>query len=159
MTIKVYENPSSRVAIFKFTGTSPAAAGVGAIDDPVDRLDSYDEFVVYADLVGATGGTLDIRLQQDLEPGGPTPGNVWRDWLAITQLAAGAAAIKRAAAATDRNLPTVTVGDGTTPALAATDGNIGRIASRVRVVATAGASTSAGAAVTVWLICRRKAAG
>jgi hypothetical protein len=151
MTIKVYESPNSRMAIFKFTGTSPAEAGVAAIDEPVERLESYDEFTVYADLVGATGGTLDIRLQQDMEPAT----GVWRDWLSFAQLAAGAAAIKKAAATTDRNLPAVTVGDGTTPALAATDGNIGRIGSRVRVIATAGASTSVGAAVTIWLICRR----
>jgi len=154
MTTKVYENPSSRMAIFRFQGTSPAAASVAAIDDPLERLESYEEFVAYADLVGATGGTLDVRIQQDLEPSS----GVWRDWLAFSQLAAGAAAISQAAAATDRNLPAVTVG-GSTPALTSANGNIGRPASRIRVVATAGSGTSAGAAVTVWLICRRKAAG
>ena len=55
-----------------------------------DMLYGDYKFVrVDADLIGATGGTLDIYLQRLIKPG------AWTDWLHFAQLAAGAGAIKQ----------------------------------------------------------------
>lgn len=145
---------SSKTFTTTITGTSPAAAGQAALGAIAARLDDFDYFVVTALLVGATGGTLDVYLQRRILD----DGTVWADWAHFPQLAAGAAAVKYSAAsmppaaATTQVIGT-TAADGTTgaPALAANTVVAGHPGDAVRVVCVAGASTSAGAAITIYI--------
>lgn len=147
---------STKTQTFVLTGTTPAAAGQAAVGNSAARLDDYDSFFITAALVGATGGTLDVYLQRKVAT------DVWADWVHFPQLADGAAAVKYniasmpPAAATSTVIGT-TADDGTTgaPALAANAVAAGHPGSTVRLVAVAGASTSAGAVVTVYITGRR----
>lgn len=128
--------------------TSASAAGTVA-QAPATGLGPYRSLMIYAALTGATGGTLDIYLQMS-----PDSGTTWIDFLHFAQIAAAAAIIYRAwpltkiaAVATP-----VTIGTGTTPALAANSTVGGDWGDRLRVVSVAGASTSAGAAQVIKLI-------
>lgn len=140
------------------TGTSPAAAGQAAVGNTAQKLDDFDSFHVTALLVGATGGVLDVYLQRRVDDAG----TVWADWVHFPQLAAGAAAIKYAVASLPPPAATATVigttaQDGTTgaPALAANTVVGGHPGDAVRCVCVAGVSTSAGAAVTIYIKGRR----
>ena len=133
---------------FTLTGTSPAAAGQAVIQTE-GGLGAYDWFQIDADLVGATGGTLDIYLQRKLDT------DVWLDWVHLPQLAAGAAAVRYSLTVSSSNTivavgKTSDAGVGT-PALAANTSVGGHPGDKVRVMAVAGASTSAGATVTVYV--------
>lgn len=130
----------------KIAGTSPAAASTAALGQVAD-LDDVDSVQIYADLVGATGGTLDVYLQTS-----PDGGTTWFDWLHFPQLGAGASAVRYGVAPAQSNTITV-IGKGTTPALAANTCVGGRAGNIVRALCVAGASTSAGAALTIWFVC------
>lgn len=127
------------------TGTSPASAST-AIGGTVAGLDKYDSFTIDADLIGATGGLLDVYLQREVAT------NVWRDWLHFPQLTAGASAVRYCVQPGPNNT-IVAVGVGTestaTPALAANTCVGGHPGTKLRVVLVAGASTSAGAAYSI----------
>ena len=132
---------------FTIADVSPAAAST-AIGDVVMGLNAYDAFLIDADLVGATGGVLDVYLQRKIAD------NVWRDWLHFTQLTAGAAAVRYSVSTAPGIANTiVAVGTGTdsaaTPALAANTFIGGHPGDAVRAVYVAGASTSAGASITI----------
>ena len=100
---------------------------------------------IVAELVGATGGTLDVYLQTS-DDGGTT----WYDWAHFPQLAAGASAIKYAFSVPSAGeLGITTIGSGTSPALAANTVVGGPWGDRIRALYVAGASTSAGAAVVI----------
>lgn len=145
---------STKTFTYVLSGTSPAAAGQAAVGNVAARLDDYDSFVVTAALIGATGGTLDVYLQRRVDDAG----TVWADWIHFPQLAAGAAAVKYAAAAlpvpaTTATAIGTTANDGVTgaPALAANTVVGGHPGDAVRCVCVAGAATTAGAAVTVYI--------
>lgn len=146
----------------KFSETSPATASTAASSaavagssgaagiassSPVD-LDSFTSLSVHAQLVGATGGTLDVYLQTSHDFG-----TTWVDYAHFTQLAAGGAAVKYTFAASQggQQLTPTTHGVGTTPALAANTVVGGAWGDRFRLVMVAGVSTTAGAAVVVHL--------
>lgn len=128
--------------------TTPAAAST-AVGDTAAGLDKYDSLLVIADLVGATGGTLDIYLQVTKDNG-----TTWYDYAHFAQLAAGAAAIKKmfTVSRAQGRVATVTVGSGTSPALAVDTVIGGEWGDRMRAVYVAGASTSAGAAITITIV-------
>jgi hypothetical protein len=128
--------------------TSPASATTVA-QTPVTGLGPYRSMVVFANIQGGTGGTLDIYIQFS-----PDGGTTWVDYAHFAQLAAGAAAITRAFAVSKSGQQTTlqTVGTGTSPALAASTIIGGDWGDRLRVVAVAGTSTSAGAAQVISLI-------
>lgn len=143
-----------RTKLWTITGTSPAAAGQAAVGNAATTLDQYDDFSVTASLVGATGGTLDVYLQRRVD----NAGTVWADWIHFPQLAAGAAAVVYAAAAMPPPAATATVigttaQNGTTgaPALAVNTVVGGHPGDAVRVLCVAGASTTVGAAVAVYI--------
>lgn len=126
--------------------TSPASASTAVSAIAVSGLEQYQEIHIEADLLGATGGTLDVYLQRRL-------GNdLWRDWIHFSQLADGAAAVKYSAPPGYSQTMTV-VGGGTTaaPGVAiAANTNIGcHPGTEIRAVYVAGAGTSVGAAQTV----------
>lgn len=128
--------------------TTPAAPGTAA-GDTVAGLDKYDSLLIIGDLVGATAGTLDIYLQTSTD-GGTT----WYDYGHFAQLAAGAAAIVKAVTVSraQGRVATVTVGKNTTPALAVDTFLGGEWGDRMRALYVAGASTSAGAAITITIV-------
>ena len=146
---------------FVFIETSPNAAGTATSSQPVQGtaswapagiaaggLDDYESIGIDADLVGATGGTLDVYLQQS-----PDQGVTWYDIIHWTQLASGAAAVKYSSPMSQATTTTTVqvVGRNLSPALAAGAVVNGAFSDRMRVVMVAGTGTSAGAAVVVRL--------
>jgi hypothetical protein len=130
------------------TATSPAAASTAASTAIVEGLGQYDAFVIDADLLGATGGSLDVILQR-------FAGGLWRDWYRFPQLLAAAAAIHYTyVPALNDSLNTV--GVTLTPVITANTAVGGHPGDRLRFLFIAGASTSAGAVQTVTLSCFRR---
>lgn len=129
--------------------TTPSSASTAAGTTIIKGLGDFSTLVVTAALVGATGGVLDVYLQTSHD-GGTT----WYDLMHFTQLTAGNAAVKKVQVLS-RNSGTalttsdITVGVGTTPALAANSNAGGSWGDRIRALYVAGASTSAGAAITI----------
>lgn len=144
---------------FKITGTSPAAAGTAIVGNVLTALDRYDWFTIDAALVGATGGTLDVYLQRRvaLDSADEVTGAIWADWLHFTQLASGATAVKYSLqTGFDKTISTVAHGTDAsagTPVLAAASFVGGHPGQAIRCVCVAGASTSAGAALAIYLNC------
>jgi hypothetical protein len=135
--------------LFTFSETSPAAAST-VVGGSIAGLGEYDFLRVDALLVGATGGALDVYLQRRIGP------DAWADWVHFAQLAAGAAAVRYSLMANLANSTTITTanaGTDATPAvgLAAATFIGGHPGSVVRAVYVAGASTSAGAAVKIYI--------
>lgn len=144
---------------FLFSETSPAAAGTAASSQPVTGaesanlpggvagfFDDYDAINVVCDLVGATGGTLDVYVQIS-----PDQGSTWYDVIHYPQLSAGAAAVSYDTPLSNATTTTAPqkVGKGLSPALPANAAVNGAFSDRMRLVMVAGAGTSAGAAVIV----------
>ena len=67
--------------VFTITGTSPGSASTAIVGSVARGLRAYDWFTVHANLQGATGGTLNVRLQRKITD------DVWSDWVSFTQLA------------------------------------------------------------------------
>ncbi len=134
---------------FTISDTTPATA-ITAVSKPVYGLEKFSEIKIVADLIGATGGALDVYLQWT-----PDAGTTWYDYAHFAQLAAAAPAVRyccssRFGLATA--VPSV-IGKGTlvTPgvALAAALCLGGPWGEGMRAVYVAGASTSAGAVVSI----------
>jgi hypothetical protein len=148
---------------FLFNETSPSAPGTAASSQPVANaaswcpagvagggLDDYDSIGIDCDLVGATGGTLDVYLQQS-----PDQGVNWYDVIHWTQLASGGAAVHYSSPISQATTTTapITVGKNLSPALASGTNSVvnGAFSDRMRLVMVAGSGTSAGAQVIVRL--------
>ena len=143
-----------RAKTFTLTGTSPASVGKSVIATQAG-LTRFSAFRIDASLIGATGGTLDIELQRQI------PGTaLWAEWCRFTQLAAAGAAVVYSLYAS-QDQPNVTI---STVGLWSTDLTVGALTlgpaplftgghpgDEVRVIAIAGAGTSAGAVTTVYL--------
>jgi hypothetical protein len=154
-------------AWFRFIETSPNAAGTAASTQPVQNaaaylpsghagpMQDYDAVDVIAELVGATGGTLDVYLQIS-----PDDGATFYDVVHWPQLTAGGSAVTYQSPisnATTTTAPTV-IGKGLVPALAANTVVNGAFSDRMRLIMVAGSSTSAGAVVRVTVAPQRAAA-
>lgn len=151
---------------FIFSETSPAAAGTAASSKPVSSAASYlaagiagplDDALgiqITAVLVGSTGGTLDVYIQIS-----PDDGGHWFDAVHFAQLAGGAAAVTYSTNISSISQPIsaapVVVGSALTPALAVATTVQGLGFNRMRLVMVAGTGTSAGAAVTVYVVPQR----
>ncbi len=156
-------------ACWIFNETSPSAAGTAASSQPVENqasflpngvagpMSDYDAVDIVADLVGATGGTLNVYVQ-----GSPDDGRNWYDIVAFKQLAPGASAVSYQAPisnAVATTAPSV-VGKNLTPALSpGSTGAVvnGAFSDRMRLVMVAGSGTSAGAQVLVRIAPQRSA--
>lgn len=151
--------------VYKFTETSPAAPGGAASSQVVTgsgpnvlagvaqyNLDAATGLFVVAQLVGATGGPLDVYLQHS-----PDYGLTWVDYAHFTQLAAAAPAVKYqfAVSSSAQVLTPVTVGINNAPALAAGTVVGGAWGERFRLWMVAGALTTVGAPVSVTLVATR----
>lgn len=138
--------------VHTITGAAPSAAGVAAVGSVIRGLSKYDWFTIDASLVGGTGGTLDVYLQRKIEGV-----DQWRDWVRFPQLAAGAAAIHYSChAGAQPGINAVGIGTGATPlapSLGSSTGiNLGgHPGDQVRMVCSAGASTSAGGTQIVYI--------
>lgn len=128
------------------SATSPAAAstGLGTANTPLSKLDDCDALILLASLVGATGGTLDVYLQHLV-------GDQWVDYIHFAQLADGASAVKKYISVSKfaQVVSQPSVGVSTSPALGANTIVGGPFGSEMRLLFTAGAGTSAGAAISV----------
>ena len=147
---------------FQFNETSPAtpstgtASSVQVIGAPTTapagvltgvQLDGFGGLAIAADLVGATGGTLDVYIQTS-----PNGGTTWFDYAHFTQLTNGNAAVRYAFAVSPSGLLTPSVvGINLTPALAAGVCIGGAWGDRMRLVFVAGTGTTAGAPVKVYV--------
>lgn len=143
---------TSSPGIVLFSGTSPAAPSTVA-QTAVVGLDGNDNCIIEARLAGATGGPLDVYVQSSTNGGAA---GSWYDVVHFPQLTAGAAAIGYVAAIGHGPVGTAPVVvnsvDGT-PALAANTVVPAGLGNALRVVTVAGASTSAGASLTITAIC------
>jgi hypothetical protein len=124
---------------------SPSSASTVAGTKYVN-LAVFDYLIIDATLTGATGGTLDVYIQREV---GVTGSSLWLDWYHFTQVGASASAATYTLTSDVATTATTTVGSGTSPALTAGILTSPTPAGRVRLVFTAGASTSAGATQTV----------
>ncbi len=139
-----------RNQLFTISATSPAAAGTAALGT-VTGLQAYDWFQCFAILIGGTSTAGDVAwLQYRLDP----DVDIWVDWVRFPAIAAGTT-YKYSFQPFGSNSITAT-GSG----VLATPGTVGLSANTncgghpgdtVRLVFTAGASTSAGAAQKVYL--------
>ena len=152
------------MAQFLFSEVSPAAAGTADSSQAVANAasflppgvagptDDYDSIGVIAELVGATGGTLDVYLQTS-----PDGGLNWYDIIHWIQLAGGGGAVKYSSPisqSTATSAP-LAVGKNLAPALSAGGVVNGAFSDRMRLVMVAGTSTSVGASVIVRLAPQR----
>lgn len=138
--------------------TSPAAASTVAGTTRAYGLGACDALTIVGQLVGATGGTLDVYLQTAFDANDVADASAtWFDFAHFAQLAGGAAAIKllwhvnRATAVST----VTTIGSGTSPALAASTILGGGWGNRMRLLFVAGAATSVGAVTSVTIIGHR----
>lgn len=149
--------PLAKSQTVTLAGASPASASTSIVATSAGSLLDFDEFAVRADLVGATGGTLDVYLQRRIAAG------MWTDWVHFPQLASGAAAVTYEVAIGPGSNAIEAAGTGNdstaSPALAANKCLGGHPGDAVRLVCVAGASTSAGAAQAVSIFARRRALG
>jgi hypothetical protein len=139
---------------FVFNETSPSSPGTAASSQSVTNstlggiawpLDDWDALDVAADIVGATGGTLNIYVQ--VSPDGIN----WYDVIAFPQATNGASLkTYQAPLSLATNTATVSqVGKNLNPSLTA--GNVvnGAFTDRLRLVMVAGSGTTVGAPVIV----------
>lgn len=140
---------------YKITPTSPAAPGTTPVT-LATGVAKWDKMRLDVTLRGATGGTLDVYIQDSWDEG-----VTWNDVAHFTQLAGGASAASASVAPSDGAGAIVAIGIGTAAApgvaLAANTAVNGRWGDRLRVVFVAGSGTSAGAAQTLTLHAWRSA--
>lgn len=151
------------LCILTFNETSPSAPGTAASSQFVStsagppgvatqQLDDYQAVSIEANLIGATGGTLDVYVQISTDMG-----TTWYDYVHYTQLANGASAISyvSSCASGAQNLSLATIGKNLNPALAAGTAVGGAWGDRFRLVMVAGSGTTVGAPVQVRIIGQR----
>ncbi len=125
------------------SGAAPSTA-TGAAIGSESGFEQWASIAVTAQYAGNTGGTLDVYVQR-FDPGL----DAWVDWIHFPQAAAGASAARYTANGVVAPADIYTVGVGTSPALTADAFTGGHPGNQLRVYAVSGASTTAGATVTV----------
>jgi hypothetical protein len=154
------------VGNYVFSETSPSGPGTaasfqavaGGVDNGIPNgvcglLGDYEAVDIIAELKGATGGTLDVYVQNS-----PDEGLNWYDIIHFQQLAPGAATAYYQSPISNATTTTspVTVGKGLNVALAPNVTVNGAFSDRLRLVLVAGVSTTAGAPVVV-RVCPQRA--
>jgi hypothetical protein len=135
--------------------TTPSSATTSVSTTNFTSVAKFESVDIIADLVGATGGTLDVYLQKKIDQAGTVK---WVDWVHFAQLASGAAAIRHNISTNGNTVSAtpVAVGVGTTasPGVALAAGTFagGLPTDTVRIVAVGGVSTSAGAAIKITIV-------
>ncbi len=135
-----------------FVGTTNPAAGTAVIGTPLVGIAQFNTALIVADLIGATGGTLDITVQTSIDAQQDGTGR-WIDLAHYTQLAAGGGAASWTSGHTrgfgTSTAPAAANPTSATPTLAANTIRPDFLGIALRVVAVAGAGTSAGAAISI----------
>lgn len=137
-----------------FTIAQTVAAGTYVNDPQEKRYDTCENLLIVAQLVGVTGGTLDVTIQDS--PDGVT----WFDLAHFAQLAGGAAAVAYAYAPTLTGaIAIATIGSTVDPAtpvpvLAAGSVRGGHPLSFLRAVCVVGAGASVGKIQTITVFAR-----
>lgn len=128
------------------TGTTPSAPSTAVVGSAITGLGTFESLDIVATIQGATGGVLDLYLQTS-----PDGGTTWVDYIHFTQLTvAQASSTKRTTVSHGVQSAAITaVGTGLTPSLTAGTVVGGAFGDRMRLVAVAGASTTAGAVQTI----------
>lgn len=135
--------------VFHVTDTSPAAAST-VVGAGLRGLGRFTSLRIDALLVGATGGVLDIYLQRLVAA------NVWADWCHFVQLASGGAAARyslKCAMADSTTIVAANAGTDAAPAVGLSAATFlgGHPGEGFRLVYVAGTSTSAGAAIELYV--------
>jgi hypothetical protein len=150
------------IGIYRFAETSPSSPATVASSQPVvgslstagvaAQLDLWNGLFVEAVLQGATGGTLDVYIQNS-----PDEGATWYDYAHFAQVAAAASSSSSVFSVSSgaQNLTLVTVGKNLSPALPAGTVVGGPWGDRFRLVMVAGTGTTAGAPVLVTIVGQR----
>ena len=149
---------------FQWSVTTPITnLGVWQILVTLPGLQEFNKAVGTANLIGATGGTLDVSIQTNyggsglMGSGGVTTG-LWKDIARFTQLAAAGPAVSSGFVLTrgiggTLNAPTTeNTADGT-PALAVNTIVPQALGDALRLIVLPGAGTTAGAALTFSFDC------
>lgn len=131
---------------FSLGGTSPASATTAASTNTATGLDRFTSLHIYAEITGATGGSLNVYLQTS-----PDLGTTWVDYAAFPLASAGAAVAAYAFTVSrgSQQSSMIAVGKNLTPALTANSVLGGDFGDRMRAVFKANASTTAGAAQVI----------
>jgi hypothetical protein len=154
---------------FVFSEISPNAVGTAASSQLVQNassavaagiacpLDDGNGLDIVAELIGATGGALDVYLQQGM------PDGSWIDVVHFPSLTSGTGAINYKTnisalalnSSTNAYTTPVVVGKGTSPQLVSGAVVQGQGFDRLRLLMVAGSGTSAGAAVKCYVTTQR----
>ena len=137
--------------LHKFTDTSPAAAGAAASTDTLTGVSKYSYLLFVAIVTGGTGGTTDITVESEIVP------DVWVNW-ARTPAVAATVTTKYSIVPEATTIVTTTgTSTAAVPSIALAAGICigGHPGDKLRLVYTAGAGTSAGAAQTVYVLGRQ----
>jgi len=143
---------------FQLTGTTPLPNAWAVVDTKLG-LHEFSRITGKANLIGATGGTLDVVLQTGLQLPGSLTAVVggWKDIWRSNQLASGAAAISwdvvltRAATASTTTPTQVNPTDGT-PTIAVNTVLPQSFQDSLRLIVLPGANTTVGALLTFDLV-------
>ena len=132
------------VLISLVAGTSPAGASTSATTSAIKGFGRYKAITILADLLGGTGGTLDVIVEHSPD------GTDWYEYVHFTQLADGAT-IKTYSYAPGLNDTIVAVGKNLTTTMILTSGNAagGHWFDQMRIRYVTGSGNSAGAAQIV----------
>lgn len=126
------------------SGSAPSTATTAAVGGEQDGFSAWQFMSVTATYTGNTGGTLNVYVQRF-----DASIDAWVDWIAFPQAADGAAAATYVVSPMAAPQDIYTVGTGLTPALAADSFTGGLAGEKLRVIATSGAGTTAGASISV----------
>jgi len=133
--------------VFTLTATCSSTASTTEVGATANGLLRFDWFTVDANIQGASGGTLDVYLQRQIEA------DLWADWLHFPQLTDGQAATQYCAqSGSDKTIHAVeqgTDGSAGTPVLAANTFIGGHPGNAVRLVTKTGAGVGTGTSQTV----------
>lgn len=131
---------------FAVSFTSPAAAST-VVSATCAGLSRFDWFQIDANLVGGTGGTLDIYLQKKIAS------DVWADWVHFAQISAAGTLKVSATVQSSNGFTTVGIGTDASPGVALAAGSVvgGHPGDTVRVVCVAGVGTSVGGASVIYI--------
>jgi len=140
---------ADRSTVFSIGGTTPAAAG-SAVIKTAKNLGDYDAVTVILEVVGATGGTLDLVLESAWGTE-----STWYSLYRVPQLAADAAAAVYKFTVSLGNTVNAVGKNGNVTTLTASTPAAGHWGDQIRLYATAGASTSAGAVIVCKIIGHR----
>jgi len=142
-------NADIETAVLDLTTSSGNVSG-NTTSTVITGLSKVTAITIIDSLLGATGGTLDVYVQDS-----PDGGTTWYDYIHYAQIAAAGGAQPIGAYDPTLNDTRTVIGTGTSPALAASAFRGGKPFDQMRLLLVAGAGTSAGASQGVKVVVTR----